>query len=394
MAALSYSVDTDVTGTVTTKIQEFEAVSPVSWVSESWCRRAWQDNENHLGDPSSAASIFYATSPLNYSDAKWLYEDADYGMAFADIYQSNSGPALPRITTQAATPDITQLAGRDISNLLAATQSEVDISGRSGFVVDAASASELDNWFYPTPTHLSVTASGSVHVMSGVAPTHPRAYRQPYLRDAPNTLSHPRLGIGGYLADDGFRLIQPTVYATDPGTMDENYGAGKWIRPGIPIMPLIPFNQWGTAINSGSGGIPLGYNSAYGLPPIEVSGNITVPAGDAAPSMRLFLYQWKADLTFDGGAVIATSAAMTFTGTDGFNDSYILQPVDSGHSTTLDNDTLMWFVQAISTVTSDTFSRVGAFWHKVPCHIQPYALSSAVDGIGEYLPGWLYDPFA
>lgn len=409
---VTFSTDTDTQavgdGTITYDIQEFVVSGTPTWTRKNLLRRTWNNVEDKTAVNTNAKSIFYTPGLTNLGEIQagydvstvWTFEDDDPARAKSAFYKiiPSELATTGRTTLVGFSPgtdtfwsDTNVLYGRDRSNLLAYvhhnrssrafTGTGLSVStfydGANGWLIDASTATLLGDYFFPTPSHLKLLGTTSVYVMSNVAPTNTRAYVQPFLRDTPLEILTQRMGIGGYANEDGQRLIQ------NLGILDR-----YWIRPGAPIRPLF---RWGQATdNEGEPWTSMNH-AAYGLPPVELSGYIGVFTGSPAPTAGLYLTQFKADLSTVSDTLIAT-VATTFDHTSGATDYYLLQPTDSGHSTTLDADCLAWSVRTGTGASpgSGNFS----YWHKVPCFVQPYAMSNIVDGVSAYLPGWLYDPFA
>ncbi len=386
---ISYSADTSTAGVVTYKIQEISAGGNPTWRKKSSLRRTWRRGEE-ISRGTTFQSVLYPHNFSDYTNTVWAFEADNPGAAADDFFlpglAGQPGGLKARVTSASvgagwdinfgSAADV--LTGRDRAALLSHVVSNSVHSPYGGSalnvgplatLIPADSAALLGDWFYPTPTHIGISAdSGRMYVMTAAPATHPRSYIQTQLRQPIIAgITAARQGIGGYLSDDGLRLIEPI-----------NHSQPCWIVPGVPLRPLLQFF-------SGSG-----YNSAaYGLPSIELSGIYGQASGGGVPNVDLFLTQLKADGTLVSDVLIA-SVAMTFDSTSGGSDFYALPPTDSGHSTSLAIDTIGWVV---STSINGSFG-ASAFWHKIPCYVQPHAISSVVDGMGAYLPGWLYDPGA
>ncbi len=381
---LASDTDTVVSGgTSSYKIVDIISSGDPFWRKKSRLRRTWKPTES-LARGTRPSSLFYVQAYDDFTSSVYSYETDNPSAAYSIF------PLSTRITyiNPGVGTDQDLLTIRDRGNLLAhirannsSSSDEADgDDGPTGTLIETSSPPFLADWYYPDPTHvqLSPRSGGLFLPMTSAPATNSRAYVQRFLRQ-PDKLSAYRQGIGGYPDSDGLRLIQSQQNL-------QQY----WIRPGTPILPLIPFHN-GSAFNEGKSSGSF-YHSAYGLPDyVELSGSGTVPTGSPVPNLLLLLYQNKADGSATGPTTVATVAA-SFDHTAGGLDYYILQPTDSGYVATLDSDTLTWYFLV---GTDATGGGVGGFaWHKLPCHVQPYAISSVVDGASAYLPGWLYDPYA
>lgn len=424
--------DTPYTGNTNT-VQEMVVSGTPTYRRLNRSRRIYLHPESDVGDLTSVKSLFYGTAvDEGPFDTKCLFGSADTARAHQNIFRPIGGPGgyIPpfgaadligignnatRITSyfrsgtgwdqtsiSITMRDQCDFMGGTVANF-AGSQPDTGMgSGPSGHLVSLAATNTLADWFYPTPTHLSMWggfpgvqfAGENAYVMSSTTPTHPRNYIQPHLRSAPSASGSTYHGLGPCSFGTGMRMLE---------------AAGYWIRPGTPIRPLVPWQ-----LNGGGNGkeyadqdpsflnLQLHYNhAAYGLPPIELSAAIALPVTIVTPpTIDLYLVQHKANgVTVTSPTVIA-SLAVPF---DSFEPAtaeniYLLQPTDSGHATTLDDDTVGFVFGTRLRYTlfgpTDMDHQGGKAWCKTPCHVQPWAMSSVVDGVSAYLPGSLYDPVA
>ncbi len=397
---ITFSAASSYSSGVTTQIQEFLITGTPTWKKKSKLRRVWADSEHSVGTTTAAKSIFYNSTPDLYVDSRWAWGDDNPARATGALLWP---PPIDRITSivpDDATPVLTSsLRYRDRSNLLANILSgHGNGEGPNGHLVDASSATLFDDFYFPNPSHLSFVSTGGsnagLYPMSNVAPVHARNYVQPFLRGVAGVSleylgqASRMLGIGGYTANDGLRLLETKQ--------------GLWIRPGAPITPLMPWIETGQGAGLGD----TGNIAAHGLPEIELSVLKSITSNSfgftiASVQVELTLTEIK----FDGSYVDTIIATVnvpyhSVDPSDGSKDRYLLVPTDSGHSTTLADDTQSWSIQALYTVTRsagwpfDIEIGVANYWHKRPCHVQPWALSCDAGEATTYLPGSLYDPYA
>lgn len=416
----------------------------------STMRRTWLNGEVVPGDPDSADSVFYGTNDGDSVRTQWRY-DADnpttpnyiplrpFG-GFAGfrpgIYnqqppfelQSNADPMISgivgsppsRITSLTYTIGvgysyaIASLTLRDRNNVMPYTPSQTgSIAGPVGRLIKLDDVNSFGDWFYPTPTHLSLwggnplaTPGGRAFVMSSTEPANLRNFTQPFLRSPQATGGYGGtifFGIGGYPDNDGKRLLE---------------SGGYFIRPGAPIVVL---PSWG--ILEGIEGEPLydilfgnfnniydlGFHSAaHGLPPeVEVLYGGPIAGFDPGEPVELRLYlqqieSWNGTInqvTGEPDGIPAPVFLEAFTVSVAEFDQFLLSPTLAANLGTLNPATRGFRYLTILHGTSD----LGAFpveqpvvggWHKTPCHVQPWAMSSVTDGVSQYMPGHLYDPEA
>lgn len=404
--ALVYTTDSSVSGSITTHIQEFTVTGTPTWSKQSKLRRVWSRAEQDPGSTTNTGSVYYGSTPSLYVDSRWAWGDDNPSAATSTALWPSP---IDRVLTVAADGSITTstLVFRDRMNLLGNILSgHGTAEGPTGHLADATGATYINDYYFPTVSHLSIVSTGGasagVYPMSSVMPAHPRNYIQPYLRSISLEFFSARQGIGGYLSNDGLRLIEPNAFEIGggPGPPLPIPASGFWIRPGVPIQPLIPWISLG-----GGAGLADNLNyAAHGLPPIEVSAHAaaaTVSSGYTIDSVDVTLTLTQIKFDNSSTATDIATVNVPFHSTDGIGGSrYVLSPTDSGHSATLDSDCRIWTMAALCRIHRSAgwpFGQelgTGYFWHKRPCHVQPWALSCGAGEESTYLPGSLYDPYA
>ncbi len=258
------------------------------------------------------------------------------------------------------------------------------------YLFDATAATELANWFYPTPTHMLLTVNASsagsalpaqLKMLTNAAPVHSRTYIQPFIRGLGRGIPKDAGYNGiGYMDSDGSRLLESALGFFRP---DTNQSLLSWI--------------------------PYGNPSVYGLPAVEVSSAVQYVSTTGATgtlTYKLKLTEFK----FDGSSAtsyIATgiaTAQTTYASGGNTVDEFVATQVDSGHAATLSADCIGYGL-ALEIDTSPTFSgsvlsnisNSGAnfgLWYKRSCNTEDFGTSGALAQETGYLPGLVYDPYA